>query len=277
MVQEPLLPEWADKRHVVIGMLHAPPLPGSPRCPAAFDKTIEHVLRDVTELVAGGVDGLMLENFGDVPFTAGAVAPVTVAALTRLATEVRHLTTVPLGINVLRNDAQAALSIAVATGARFIRVNILSGIRATDQGLISGDAHQLLRLRSSLSAESVRILADVDVKHSAPVARRPLSEETEELVQRAGADAVIVSGPATGKAVNLTDLPEVVAAAGNKPVLVGSGVTLESLPRLLPFCHGMIVGSGFKPGGNIAAPIERARVTALMQVVRNFTGSPGGR
>lgn len=266
----PLLPEWQEHRHAVIGMLHAPPLPGSPRFEGPFDRLLTHVLRDAETLAEGGVDGLMLENFGDVPFAVGAVAPVTVAALTRLAIAVRERCPLPLGINVLRNDAAAAVSIAATVGARYIRVNVLSGVRVTDQGLITGAAYDLLRLRTSLSADAVRILADVDVKHSAALARRPLSEETEELVLRAGADGVIVSGPATGKAVNLTDLPEVVSAADGRPVFVGSGVTLEALPRLLPFCHGLIVGSGFKPNGEIAAPIDGTRVAALMSAVRQF-------
>ena len=259
-----LLPEWSRHSHAVIGMLHAPPLPGSPRFGGSIDHVVTHVLRDAATLAEGGVHGLMLENFGDVPFSAGAVAPVTIAALTRLATEVQRVCPLPLGINVLRNDALAALSIAACTGARWIRVNVLSGVRVTDQGLIQGAAYEVLRCRQALHAGHVRILADVDVKHSAPLARRPLAEETEELVQRAGADAVIVSGTGTGKSVNLTDLPEVAAAAGGKPIFVGSGVSLATLDRLLPFCNGLIVGSSWKPAGDLQAPIDGERVREFM-------------
>lgn len=264
----PLLPEWRGLSHPVIGMLHAPPLPGSPRFDGSLESAIYRVLDDADTLATGGVDGLMLENFGDVPFASLQVPPITVAALTKLAVEVRRRVTLPLGINVLRNDGLSALSIAVATGARFIRVNVLNNVRVTDQGLVSGDAYTLLRSRKALTADDVRILADVDVKHSAALARRPLAEETEELVLRSGADAVIVSGPATGRPVNLTDLPEVVAAAAGRSVFVGSGVNVETLERLLPFCHGLIVGSSLKVDGDVAAPVDAGRVRELMTLVK---------
>lgn len=235
-----------------------------------MDEILRHVLRDAETLAANGVDGLMLENFGDVPFTAGSVPAVTVASLTRLANEVRQRFSLPLGINVLRNDALAALGIAASVGASYIRVNVLSGVRVTDQGIVTGQAYDLLRLREQLSADKVRILADIDVKHSAPITRRPLAEETEELVLRAGADGVIVSGTATGKPINLTDLPEVVAAAQGRPVFVGSGVSVETLPRLLPFCQGVIVGSSLKPGGTIETPVSPELVRQLVAAVRSW-------
>lgn len=265
----PLLPEWHRISHPVIGMLHAPPLPGSPKYREPFSSVVARLLHDAEALTEGGVDGLMLENYGDVPFAAHRVEGVTVAALTRLACEVRQRCPLPLGINVLRNDALAALAIAAVTGARYIRVNVLSGARLTDQGVITGEGYNLLRLRRQLQADDVRILADVDVKHSAPLARRPLADETEELIQRGGADAVIVSGPGTGKPVSLTDLPEVTAAAAGRPVLVGSGASLETLNRLLPFCNGFIVGSSLKVGGRPDGPVDPQRVRDFTAFVRD--------
>lgn len=265
----PLIPEWRGVPHPIIGMLHAPPLPGSPRCRQTWSEIETHVLRDAAALVDGGVDGLMLENFGDTPFCPAAVPPITIAALTRLGLAVRQRIAKPLGLNVLRNDAVAALSIATVIGGLWIRVNVLSGTRVTDQGLITGPAYDLLRLRAALRAEHVKILADVDVKHSAPLAARALAEETAELVERAGADGVIVSGAATGHPVNLTDLPEVAAASQGRPVFVGSGVQRETVNRLLPFCHGLIVGSSLKQDGVLSAPVDPLRVRELVGLVRD--------
>jgi uncharacterized protein len=172
MSRSPLLPEWRDVPHPVIGMVHAPPLPGSPRFAGDWDAVERHVLTDADTLVSGGVQGLMLENFGDTPFHPDHVPPITVACLTRLAAAITARNSLPLGINVLRNDSRAALAVALAAGARFIRVNVLSGARVTDQGVISGQAAVLLRERASLGAYRIQILADVDVKHSAPLAGR---------------------------------------------------------------------------------------------------------
>jgi uncharacterized protein len=262
------LSEWRDVPHPVIGMVHAPPLPGSPRYGGDWDAVETHVLADVEALVAGGVHGLMLENFGDTPFYPDAVPPITIACLTRLACAITRRTTLPLGINVLRNDGSGALAIAGATGARFVRVNVLTGARVTDQGIINGQAHRLLRERAALGVE-VKILADVDVKHSAPLARRSLTDETHDLVLRGGADAVIVSGPATGQPVNRADLTEVRAAASDRPVFLGSGVAVDNVAALLPHCDGLIVGTSLKPNGDPQQPVDPQRVTALMTAVRS--------
>uniref|UniRef100_A0A7C2JZT3 BtpA/SgcQ family protein n=1 Tax=Schlesneria paludicola TaxID=360056 RepID=A0A7C2JZT3_9PLAN len=269
MPPSPLLPEWRDIVHPVIGMVHAPPLPGSPRYGGDWAAVEQHVLADVAALVTGGVHGLMLENYGDTPFFPDAVPPITIASLTRLAGAIVRETPLPLGINVLRNDACAAIAIAAATGARFVRVNVLTGARVTDQGIISGQAHRLLRERMSLGAQAVKILADVDVKHSAPLAVRPLAEETHDLVLRGGADAVIVSGPATGQPVNVTELLEVVQAASGRPVWVGSGVTAKSVAALLPHCRGLIVGSSLKRQGDPNQPVDPQRVAEFMAAVRS--------
>src|SRR5687768_15249635 len=125
----------------LVGMLHAPPLPGSPRYAGSWQSVRDHVLRDAETLVSGGVHGLMLENYGDAPFFPGRAAAHTAACLTALAEQVRSALAVPLGINVLRNDGCTALEVALAARAQFIRVNILCGARLTDQGIIQGIAH----------------------------------------------------------------------------------------------------------------------------------------
>ena len=262
-----LLPEWAGVQHPVIGMLHLPALPGAPGYRG--EDALAYMLRDAEALVDGGCDGLMLENFGDSPFLPGCVQAITIAAMTRIAAAIVTRFPRPLGINVLRNDGLSALAIATAVGARFIRVNVLCGARVTDQGLIQGIAHDLLRERRALNAESIKIFADVDVKHSAPLGRRPLVEETQDLALRGGADAIVVSGSATGQATSLTDLPEVAAASGTLPVFVGSGATVEILPRLLSVCHGLIVGTGFKQDGQVHAPVDGRRVRAFIATCRS--------
>ena len=230
----------------------------------------EALIRDAHALAEGGVDGLMLENFGDAPFFPGPVPSVTVAALTSLARAVRDRISLPLGINVLRNDAVAALGIAAAVGAAFIRVNVLTGARVTDQGVIEGCAHRLLRERASLRAEDVRIFADVDVKHSAALAPRPHEEEVHDLIGRGGADVVIVSGARTGAAVPLADLHAARRAAGEHPIFVGSGVTSATIADLLPLADGFIVGSTFKEGDVTTAPVDPKRVESFMQHVRTL-------
>ena len=255
-----LLAKWSSLSCPVIGMLHAPPLPGSPEYEGDMVSIRQSVLRDAEALVEGGVDGLMLENFGDSPFYPDRVPAITVAAMTSLASDLRWRFDVPLGIN----DGRSALAVAAACGASFIRVNVLCGARVADQGLLQGIAHDLLRERASLRASSIQIWADVDVKHSAAFAERPLADEVQDLIERGKADAVIVSGSATGQPVDLGTLSIVKDAARSTPVLVGSGVNSESIHLMLPYASGVIVGSSLKQDGSVWKPVDVSRVKPLV-------------
>jgi membrane complex biogenesis BtpA family protein len=246
-------------------MLHIPPLPGAPRYEGNWKSIRLRVLDDTAALVEGGVDGLMLENFGDAPFYRDRVPPHVVACMTRIAREVRQRFDVPLGISVLRNDGCAALAIAHAIKGAFIRVNVLCSARVTDQGITQGIAHELLRQRALLGATEVRILADVNVKHSAPFGSpRPLRSEVADLVERGGADAVIVSGEGTGEATDLVELARVKEVAGEAPVLVGSGVTVDTIRALLTYADGAIVGTSLKVDGLVRNPVDPKRVKGLI-------------
>jgi membrane complex biogenesis BtpA family protein len=248
-------------------MLHVPALPGSPRNELALDNIIEWVLKDAAALARGGVDTLLLENFGDVPFYPDHVPAHTIACMTAIAREVRERFKLPLGINILRNDAESAIAVASAAGALFIRVNIHTGTRLTDQGLIEGKAHETLRYRKLLGT-NVQIYADVDSKHSAPVAVRPLEEEVEEIVSRGCVDAVIVTGAATGKPTSLEDLKRAKQAAGSIPVLAGSGVTASNVAAVMKVADGAIVGTCFKRDGVTTNAVDPDRVRALLSALR---------
>ena len=229
---------------------------------------LEAALRDARSLVEAGFEGLMVENFGDSPFFPDAVPPVTVAAMTRVVSELRASVgeRVQVGVNVLRNDARSALSIAASCSADAIRVNVHTGARVTDQGLLAGRAHETLRLRDSLGATGVAIWADVAVKHSAPLGSpRPLAEEVEELVVRGMADAVIVSGSGTGKAVDLAELGRVRRALPEGAyLLVGSGVSHQGVAALLELADGVIVGTSIKEDGVTAAAVDPQRARTLV-------------
>lgn len=270
MQAQSLCPAWANTAHPVVGMVHLPPLPGSPGYRGDWLGLIAAAVRDAKALAAGGIDGIMIENFGDVPFYKDQVPAETVAATTRAAGAVRDAVDVPIGINVLRNDGLSALGVAVAVDASFIRVNVLSGAAVTDQGVIEGRAAEIARLRQRLAAQSIRVFADVRVKHAAPLAERPIDDEVEELLHRAGADAVIASGTGTGKPTDLEHLACVKQAAGKSAVFVGSGAGLESAAELLGVADGLIVGTALKEAGRVDRPVDPKRVEALIQLVRGL-------
>jgi uncharacterized protein len=248
----------------LIGVIHLPALPGSPGAATPIATIAAAAAEDARSLAAAGFDGVMVENFGDAPFFPEQVPAITVAAMTRCALAVAEASpNLALGINVLRNDAGSALSIAAVCGASMIRINVHSGARLTDQGIVNGRAHDTLRLRRELALADVALLCDVDVKHAAPLAARPIEEEALELAERAHADAVLVTGGGTGMAAAGDDLKRVLSVV-QAPVYVASGVTVETAAEMLASAHGVIVGSCLRANGRAGGPIDAARAAAFV-------------
>lgn len=244
-----------------MAVLHLPALPGAPGPESGAHLPVAEIARAAAEdarlLSDCGFTAVMVENFHDAPFLPGAVEPETVAALAVVTRAVVEAVTIPVGVNVLRNDALAALGVAVATGASFLRVNVLCGAAVTDQGLVQGDAHHLLRRRRALGAD-VAILADVDVKHATSLDTRPIEHRARDLVHRGGADAVLVTGHATGDPADESVLRTVREAVAPCATLVASGTTEESLPALLGASDGVVVGTCLKDPDTGRVDPERA-------------------
>lgn len=253
----------------VIGVVHVPPLPGSPRGKAdGLPEILDRVRRDATSLADGGADAVLVENYGDAPYHPTEVPKHVVAFMTRIAAAAREAGALPVGVNVLRSDGGAALSVAAAGGGSFVRVNVYVGARVTDQGVVEGRAHELQRLRRRV-APDVRVLSDVRVKHSSPLGEeRPLALEVEDVVGRGEADGVIVTGDSTGRPPDMEQLREAKRAAAGVPVLAGSGVTPKTAAETVEEADGVIVGTALKDGGRTEAPVSVARVRSLVEAAR---------
>ena len=251
----------------IIGVVHLLPLPTSPRWGGNLKAVIDRAEQEATALASGGVDGIIVENFFDAPFTKSQVDPAVVSAMTLIIHRLMSLVTLPIGINVLRNDAQSAMAIATCVKAQFIRVNVLTGVMATDQGLIEGQAHQLLRYRRELGSD-IKILADVLVKHARPLGSPNLTTAVQDTIERGLADAVILSGWATGSPPNLEDLELATAAANSTPVFIGSGANSENISSLMQAADGVIVSSSLKRHGHREQPVDPIRVSQFVEAVR---------
>jgi len=258
--------EFVRGRTTLIGMVHLGALPGAPK-PAPWRELLAAALRDAAAWVRGGADALLVENFGDSPFHADVVPPITVAAMARVLAEVRRAVDLPLGVNVLRNDAAAAVALAAAFELDFVRINVHAGVAVTDQGLITGRADATLRLRANLRC-APKLLADLRVKHAAPLVPRSLLDEARELAERAGADALLLTGPATGRPPDLAPLAALREALPRVPLLLASGVDPELLRATRGAVAGCIVGTAAKRGGRIGAPVDVGRVRALARACR---------
>ena len=258
----------------IIGVVHLLPLPTSPRWAGNLKTVIDRAEQEALALASGGVHGLIIENFFDAPFPKDNVDPAVVSAMTLTIQRLMNLVTIPIGINVLRNDARSAMAIASCVNAKFIRVNVLTGVMATDQGLIEGQAHQLMRYRRELGSD-VKILADVLVKHARPLGSPNLTTAVQETIQRGLADGVILSGWATGSPPSLEDLELASAAAQGTPVFIGSGANWENIPQLIQAADGVIVSSSLKRRGKIEQSIDPNRVGQFVEAMEQGIANAG--
>jgi membrane complex biogenesis BtpA family protein len=255
----------------IIGVIHLLPLPGSPRWDGQIESICERAEQEAIALTTGGVDGIIIENFFDAPFKKDRLDAITISAFTLAVKRVMSLTNKPIGINCLRNDGLSALAIAVATQAQFIRVNILTGAMVTDQGLIEGIAHELLLYRHHLGAsKSVKIFADILVKHAAPLGlTNNITHIAQDTKNRALADALIISGQSTGEPPDIDDLESVRKALPDCPLLAGSGVNKNNVVQILNIVDGIIVASSLKQQGYLENPIDVERVRELKSTFVN--------
>lgn len=227
-------------------------------------RILDAATADARVLEESGFDAVIVENFGDAPFYADTVPAVTVAAMTRSVADVAGAVSIPVGVNVLRNDALSALAIAAATGAAFVRVNVLSGVMTTDQGMITGRAADVMRLRRNLGLD-VAVYADVMVKHAVPPAGMTIEAATADTVHRGLADAVIVSGEATGAKPDRDMIRRATTAAAGKPILIGSGATEATVAELLEVATGVIVGTDLKVDGVTTNAVDPSRAAAFVK------------
>lgn len=254
----------------IIGCIHLDALPGSPGYAGSMETIRQKAVNEAKVYADKGVHALIVENFNDVPFYPGSLPPETVAAMAVLTKAVVENFSGPVGVNALRNDAASALAVAVAAEAQFIRVNVHTGAAVTDQGIIEGRAWHTLRLRNSLKSD-MAILADVRVKHAAPLGNRPVEEEAADTWLRGKADGLIVTGSGTGKEAD-PEILQRVRKAVEAPVLVGSGITPENLHQFINHASGFIIGSWFKSDGKVLNPVDPARVEQFMKLYTSLTG-----
>ena len=253
---------------IVYGVVHLKSLPGSPDNYLPLDEIIELAQEDVNNLIFGGVDGIIIENFGDTPFVKDDISKRTLASFTTVVENIEYDRDIKVGINVLRNDGISALSIAEATKADFVRINVLNNVMMyTDQGMIEGKAHEIAQFKNSLNKE-IEIYADVFVKHAVPPEGSKIENHTEELIHRAGADVVIVTGDGTGHEINIEDLNKVRDIVPQGKLAIGSGVNEENIEQYLDLADILIVGTNFKVDQDVSKRVDQRSVEQLIQMIK---------
>ena len=250
----------------VIAMAHLPPLPGAPLYDSSggMAAIVDYVGGDLEALQAGGVDAVMFGNEGDRPYLLEA-SPESLAAMAAVVGAVKGAVKVPFGVNYLW-DPVATVALAVATGAAFAR-EIFTGVYDSDMGLWRPDAARAVRMRHALGRADLKLLFNVNAEFAAPLGNRAIESRATSAVFSSLADAVLVSGPMTGQAVDQSDLERVKRAVGDTPVLANTGCNADNIAGILSVADGCIVGTHFKVDGNTWNAVDSSRVERFMERV----------
>jgi uncharacterized protein len=252
----------------VIGVIHVSALPGTPRSSQTVSEIVASAGTEARLYRETGVDGVIIENMHDVPYLRGEVGPEIVAAITAVAVEVKHECGLPVGVQILAGANIEAMAVAHAAGLDFIRAEGYAYAHVADEGLIQSSAARLLRYRKMIGATSVQVWTDVKKKHAAHAITADVSlGETAETVEFMGADCVIVTGSATGKAPTIADVQEAKSHC-RLPVFLGSGITETNIAEFYDHADGFIIGSSFKVDGIWSNTIDPSRVIAFMKKVQ---------
>ena len=255
------------RRRVVIGVVHLRALPGAPDYEGEdIEALIKFAVAEAERYKAGGVDGLIVENHGDIPFAKpDKIGPETAACMAVITRAVREATDLTIGVNVLANAAIPALAVAKAAGAKFIRVNQWANAYVANEGFIEGPAGEAMRYRAWLHARMVRVFADIHVKHGAHAitADRSIPEMARD-AEFFDADVAIATGQRTGDAASLEEI-RTIASGTALPVMVGSGVTPKNVGDILEIADGVIVASWLKRDGVWWNPVDPDRLATFMR------------
>lgn len=262
--------EIFGRRKAVIGVIHSLPLPGSPNYDGEpMEDIVAFAVAEAGRYKNGGVDGLIVENHGDIPFAKpDRLGPETAAAMAVMTDAVRRHNGLPIGVNVLANGAVQALAVAKAAGAVFVRVNQWSNAYVANEGLMDGPAGEAARYRAWLRAKSIRIFADVHVKHGAHAITgdRTITELARDN-EFFDADVAIATGQRTGDSATMDEL-QTIASGTSLPVAVGSGVTPDNVGNIFTVADAVIVASYLKHEGAWWNPVDPERLQIFMQAVK---------
>ncbi len=268
------LQEIFAREKAAIGVIHSRPLPGSPGYEGEpIEELYAYAVEEGIRYAQAGFDGLIVENHGDIPFLKPELlGHETASAMAVMADRVRQKVGIPVGINVLGNGALMALSIAKASAARFVRVNQWVNAYVANEGFVEGPAALAMRHRAMLRGKSIKVFADVHVKHGshAITADRSLEEQVRD-AEWFDADVLIVTGQRTGDPPDAREL-EAIKRASSLPVVVGSGVDEGNVKSIMAVADGCIVASSLKEGGVWWNSVEPKKARAFIAAMR-----PSGR
>jgi membrane complex biogenesis BtpA family protein len=252
----------------IIAMIHVDALPGTPKYKGDIKSIINKAKSEAKLYKDAGIDVLMIENMHDVPYLNRTAGPEITAIMSILLYEVKNVSGLPSGIQILAGGNKQALGAALAAGADFIRAEGFVYAHVADEGFFNSDAGEILRFRKQIGAEVISIFTDIKKKHSShSITDDTDIADTAKAAEYFLSDGVIVTGSATGKVPSLEEIRRVKESI-NIPVLAGSGITIDNVQAYNQYCDSLIIGSYFKTDGKWYSPVEIKRVKEFVKKIK---------
>lgn len=250
----------------LVAMAHVPALPGTPLSDGkGMEPIIEHVRRDVKMLVEAGFDGILFCNENDRPYQLDA-GPASAAFMARVVTECRP-EELPFGVDFLW-DAKIALSVAVATGASFMR-EVTTGVWESDMGLWNTSCAHTLRDRRAYDRDDLAVCMNITPEFASPIGSRSPEQVARSSVVSSLADTILVSGPMAGSGPDLRIIAAVrESVPAEVPVLLNTGAKAETIQAFLSHADGAIVGSSLKVDGYTWNQVDPERAQRFVDTAR---------
>jgi membrane complex biogenesis BtpA family protein len=254
----------------VIGMIHVQALPGTPKYAGDVKAIISSAIEEAKIYKSAGVDSIAIENMHDVPYLKGNVGPEITSLMSIIAYEVKNVSQLPCGMQILAGANKQALAAALASGIDFIRAEGFVFAHVADEGIIESNAGELLRYRRQIGAENILVFTDIKKKHSSHSITADVDlKETAKAAEFFISDGLIVTGSATGEEANPDDV-KIVKDNTSIPVLVGSGINEKNIESYINSADGFIIGSYFKVDGKWNNEIDKARVEKFMKKISSL-------
>jgi len=258
---------FSDKK-LIIGMIHVQALPGTPNHKLSMEEISTLAVKEAMQYEKAQLDAIIIENMHDVPYMKGQVGPEITAALTLVAKAIRDVVSLPLGIQILAGANKEALAVAKAAGLDFIRAEGFVFGHVADEGYIDSCAGELMRYRKAISAEHVKVFTDIKKKHSSHAITSDVDiVDTAHAAEFFLSDGLIITGSSTGHAVDRREL-DALKDMVHRPILIGSGITVDNIAEYWDFAKAFIVGSHFKENAYWMNSLSDDRLTAFMERVK---------
>lgn len=255
------LTKMMEKNRALIGMVHCLPLPGTMNYAGSMNAIIEKAVSDAKTLEKSGFDAILTEPTLDLP--SGMIrGQLQLAAMSIICEAVSQAVNLPTGVSYFTPDCMDMFSIAKACGADFVRVTTFVDTVIFPPGISYPSASRVWEVRRQEGMRDIAVLADIQVKHGTMMYPNTRLEESAYFAEQQGADAVIVTGSATGQETP-TDTIQRVKRIVKIPVIVGSGVSADNIQSQMPFADGFIIGSSIKINGKLESPVDEDLASAL--------------